>query len=94
MSKQYYIARITWISEDGRKNIPPEATRYCPIIDLPTESETWSIDFVCPDFEKTDVIEFSFLALNAPDHMIHKNEKYDLYEGSKKVAQITIIGIQ
>ena len=93
MSKQHYMARITWISEGGRKKIPPEGTRYCPIIDLPTESDTWSIDFVCPNFEKSDVIEFSFLDSNGPDHMIQNNEIYDLYEGSKKIAQITIIDI-
>ncbi len=93
MSKQHYIARITWISEGRRKKIPPEGTRYCPIIDLATESDTWSIDFVCPDFEKIDVIEFSFFASNAPDHMIHKGERYDLLEGSKKAAEITIVDI-
>ncbi len=91
--KSYYIAKIEWVSfeKGGRRVIPPIGTRYCPLIMLDDEKEKkWSIDFVCPDFNKTDLIEFSFLVDGAPTEKIILKKTYDLYEGKKKVAKLYI----
>lgn len=92
---KFFVASISWISfeEGGRKIIPPKGTRYCPLIHLNDEMycADWSIDFICPNFSKTNVINFKFLAKNAPYHLIKRGEKYEIYEGRKKVAKIDII---
>lgn len=92
MNKKH-LAKITWFSEDegGRKIIPPEGVRYCPIIGTVQENNIWSIDFICPDFSKTNIIEFSFLSADAPEGLIALNERYCLFEGTKKVAEIYVI---
>lgn len=93
--KKYFISRICWISyqEGGRKKIPSEGTRYCPLIRIngAVSHEEWSIDFICPDFKKTDLIKFQFLVDAAPCELIEKNMNYNIYEGNRKVAQLKII---
>ena len=88
-----YIAEIEWIpfEKGGRRKAPAEGVRYCPIIDLGT-SENWSIDFVCPDFSKTNMIKFSFLSESAPDNLIESSQKYMLKEGARKVACLVVKG--
>ena len=97
--KTCFISKIEWVSAEngGRKRIPPAGTRYCPIISLDDNEEAvimWSIDFICPDFTKTNMIEFSFLADDAPIEKIVLNEKYYLYEGNKIIAMVYIDGIK
>ncbi len=91
--KKYFISRIEWIplEKGGRRSIPPEGTRYCPIIRLDEEEKkSWRIDFVCPNINKTAIIEFFFFSDDAPIEKIQINKAYDLYEGSKMVARIYI----
>ena len=93
MMKTYFISQIEWVSfeKGGRRVIPPKGIRYCPIIMIDgKEREKWSIDFVCPDFSETDLIEFSFLVDDAPTEKIKIEKTYDLYEGNKKVAKLFI----
>ena len=93
MMKVCFISKIEWVSfeKGGRRLIPPKGTRYCPIIMLDDEEgKKWSIDFVCPDFSETDLIEFSFLVDDAPTEKIILKKTYDLYEGNKKVARLCI----
>ena len=93
MMKTYYISKIEWVSfeKGGRRVIPSKGTRYCPIIMLDDEEgKKWSIDFICPDFNKTNLIEFSFLVDDAPTEKIIINKTYDLYEGNKIVAKLYI----
>ena len=89
--KRYFVAEIEWIpfEEGGRRSVPYEGARYCPIIDLGT-SETWSIDFICPDFSKTNTVKFSFLSENAPEDLIEISKKYRLKEGSRDVAYLIV----
>ncbi len=93
--KKYFVAQIYWIpyEQGGRKKAPLEGTRYSPLIQFLQETcfEEWSIDFICPNFEKTNIIEFKFLADDAPYEILQINMIYGIYEGSKKVAQIKII---
>lgn len=90
MSKDF-SAKIEWIphNEGGRKKYPPKETRYCPMINV-DDVTSWSIDFICPDFSETDFISFRFLVDEAPNDAITMGAKYDLYEGGKRVAVITI----
>lgn len=88
-----FTATIQWLSPEdgGRKKLPPKGTRYCPLLRLDTnDKESWSIDCICPDFEQTDLIEFSFLVDEAPTEKIIIKKTYDLYEGNKKVAKLLI----
>lgn len=95
--KEYFVSLINWIpyKEGGRKQLPPKGTRYCPVLRVfrNTKIEDWSIDFICPDFEETDKIEFKFLVSNAPSELLKINEIYNVFEGGKFVAQIRIIEI-
>ncbi len=93
MMKIYFFSKIEWVSVEkgGRNNISLKGTRYCPIIMIDDEEgKKWSIDFVCPDFSETDLIEFSFLVDDAPTEKIIIKKTYDLYEGNKKVAKLFI----
>ena len=91
----YFTAHIEWMSYDngGRRTIPPQGTRYCPLIQLYEKERCveWSIDFICPDFSKTDLIQFCFLVEDAPTNLIEMNGEYNIFEGAKKVAKIKVI---
>lgn len=93
--KRYFTSSIKWISyeDGGRKKLPPKGIRYCPLLRINhnDDFEDWSIDFICSDYAKTDIIEFKFLVDDAPYELIEVSEEYDVYEGSKKVAQVKII---
>lgn len=93
--KKFFGANIKWISAEkgGRKNIPKEGTRYCPLIRINSVDSyvEWSIDMICPDFEKSSQIIFSFLVDTAPSEMVKKGDIYELFEGAKKVAQVKIL---
>ena len=88
-----YIAKIQWLLNEngGGKKQPPKNTRYCPIIQLDNNEMKYSIDFICPDFSKTDLIEFSFLVDNAPTELVENNHYYDLSEGEKTVATVLVL---
>ncbi len=96
--KKIFTANIKWVSYEkgGRKKIPIEGTRYCPLIRInkDTDFEEWSIDFICPNFCVTDIIHFKFLADTAPSHLIEKNSIYEIFEGYRRVAKIRIIDIK
>ena len=93
--KRYFSSKIKWISyeEGGRKMIPPEGTRYCPLIRIKNQNsfQDWSIDFICPNFAKKEIIKFCFLAENAPVEIIKLGNTYSIYEGSKRVAILEIL---
>lgn len=94
--KKNFFSQIEWLdfSEGGRKVIPEEGARYGPLIELDDyelESESrWSVVFVCPNFDKTNKIIFSFLSDSAPENRIEIGHRYYLYEGRKKVATIIV----
>lgn len=91
---EYFISSINWIPSEkgGRNKVPPKGTRYCPMIRF-CNNEDWSIDFICPDFEETDMIEFKFLVGNAPRGGVEIDKNYAVYEGNKLVAYIKILKI-
>ena len=90
-----FSAYIEWINAEGggRKTIPQQGMRYSPLIRLKKNGkmEEWSIDFICPDFSQSNIISFHFLADGAPDYLIQIGNRYEIFEGSKKVAEIKIL---
>lgn len=93
--KSGFTAHIEWIAYEngGRRSVPPKGTRYCPLIRL-CENERcveWSIDFICPDFSETNLVDFSFLVKEAPINLVELDREYDVFEGAKKVAKIRVI---
>lgn len=95
--ERYFNASIKWISfrRGGRKKVPKEGSRYCPLIRMKEDGSyvDWSIDFICPDFAKSNYIVFKFLVDTAPSYLIKKDAEYEIYEGNKKVAKIKIMNI-
>ncbi len=90
----FFLSEIKWISpkKGGRLNLPKEGVKYCPIIDIKNDKKNkWSIEIICPDFSKTNIISFRFLSKEAPVYEITKKCKYSLYEGRKEVAEIVIL---
>lgn len=91
----YFTANIKWVNNEngGRRTFPPKGTRYCPLIRLDDgkKSMDWSIDSICSDFKYTNKIIFKFLANNAPEDLIIVGQQYELYEGKRKVAEISIL---
>lgn len=94
--KKVFTANIKWksYSEGGRKAVPEMGTHYCPLIRFEDNSKEWSLDFICPNFQETSEIEFSFLVDSAPYDKIHINTSYMLFEGRKNVAAIYVTGIK
>lgn len=92
--KKVVKAQITWVIQGngGRKNPPTPGTRYCPIVvfDAMTQNrnEFWSADFICTevDSEMNSIVDFTFLAENAPMDYLVKGNKFEIFEGNKKVA--------
>lgn len=95
MAKLYFVAQIEWIEYEkgGRKIIPPKGARYCPIIRMTDKEQycDWSIDFLCPDFNETNMIMFTFLVNEAPTGLLELNKFYDIFEGARRVARLKII---
>lgn len=89
---KYFSAQIDWISLEngGRKTIPPDGTRYSPIIKVADKDfyGDWSVDFICTKIINGNqmIVNLSFLSPNAPESMLEKGKKIYLLEGDKKVA--------
>lgn len=94
--KKMFLSKIKWIAYEngGRRMIPPKNTRYSPIMRIDAHTnQDWSIEFICPDFNGTDMINFCFLSEDAPYNKVTCNVWYNVYEGNKKVAEIKIVEI-
>lgn len=87
-------AKITWKSpvEGGRKNLPGQNSRYCPIIKFNGENSSvgnWSADITIlkTDYDSLySLAELKYLSPNAPNCNIYTGNKFMLYEGNRLVA--------
>lgn len=92
--KKVVKAQITWIAHEngGKKNPPVPGTRYCPIVVFDAmdknKNEFWSADFICTevDARMNSIVDFTFLVDDAPMSYLVKGNKFELFEGNKKVA--------
>lgn len=80
------------MQEGGRKVIPREGAKYCPLIRMYENEnyEEWSICFLCPDFRKENHVKFRFLSATAPSELLIVGNTYSIYEGNKEVAEMYI----
>ena len=96
-----HSVRVVWISaaKGGRKR-PPAAGRYYSVSRFPEDvnwqNNAWSVVFDLRDpFESNGEMvslgEVDFLVSNAPKERMLNHKVFDIYEGPKKVAEVTII---
>lgn len=92
--KKMAKAMITWIRQEngGRKDPPEIGTRYCPIVVfdamVQNKDEFWSADFICTEVDEkmNSIVDFAFLVEDAPMELLVNGNKFNLFEGNKKVA--------
>jgi hypothetical protein len=93
-------AKITWITHEkgGRKTVPPEG-RYFAVAkfqeDIDWQSTAWSVvfDLKAPVYEHSTLVSYGkvrFLADSAPQDRMIKGEKFEIYEGPKKVGDVSL----
>jgi hypothetical protein len=93
MNKKTVKARLSWtpFEEGGRKHILPVGMRYCPIIVFEAENapETlWSAEVYNTAIDgNTSDADVSYLAGNAPYHLLQPGSRFCLYEGHRIVAE-------
>jgi len=89
--KKWMNALIIWIpfEEGGRRNPIGYEAKYCPIIRFPgikTEG-VWSAEiFVQQTNGNESAVNISYLVLEAPFELLVTGARFELFEGSKKVA--------
>ncbi|WP_221622558.1 MULTISPECIES: hypothetical protein [unclassified Burkholderia] len=92
---------MVWISEakGGRKK-PPSAGRYYSVSRFPEDvdwqNNAWSVvfDLFDPCQSNGEVVSFGevdFLVNNAPKERVLNHKIFDIYEGPKKVAEVTVL---
>ncbi|MDR0197948.1 MAG: hypothetical protein LBI36_07015 [Oscillospiraceae bacterium] len=97
MSKKTVKAHISWVpfEEGGRKRILPVGMRYCPIIvfEFETAPKTlWSAEVYNTAITgNASVADVSYLADDAPYHLLQPRSKFFLYEGQRVVAEGVIV---
>lgn len=95
--KNIMKAQINWANADdgGKKNILPVGMRYCPIIVFESEQsgETlWSAEIYNTLINgRTSIADISYLADDAPYHLLLPGNAFSLYEGQRVVAEGKII---
>jgi hypothetical protein len=91
--KKIVEAQINWIQPEkgGRKNILPVGMRYCPIIVFESEKSDktlWSAEIYNTEIkERTSIADLSYLADDAPYHLLQAKNKFSLYEGQSIIAK-------
>ncbi len=82
-------AKIIWIDKElGGRTPPPVGTRYAPIIIFPNMEGTWSADFICSVVNNQEMeVEIGFLSKDAPNDLLKQGNKFELFEGRRKVAK-------
>ena len=88
-------ARIRWLSPDeGGRAQPPTGGQYITVARFEHPAGDWSTDAwsVVVSFEGSrEEVHVSFLAPEAPSHLLGSGAVFELYEGRKKVAEVTVL---
>ena len=91
--KNVVKAQINWtLPEDGgRKNILPIGMRYCPIIVFESgqsDKTLWSAEIYNTSInDRISIADLSYLADDAPYHLLQTKNKFFLYEGQRVIAE-------
>lgn len=96
-----HLAKIEWCSvEDGGRKVIPSKGRYFSVAkfseDIHSKYETWSVvfelDSLCQESGKLiSTGNVDFLMDTAPQEKMRKNNTFEIYEGPKKVAKVTLL---
>lgn len=95
-------AKVIWLSaSEGGRSALPESRRYVTISRFADDGPNWPdgawsvvIDFENAPSEQgsPSVGEASFLMENAPHERLHPGQRFELYEGLKRVAVVELEG--
>jgi hypothetical protein len=88
-------ARIRWLSPDeGGRPQPPTGEQYVTVARFEDPAGDWSTNAwsVVLSFEGSpEEADVSFLVPEAPPHLLQSGAVFELYEGSKKVAKVSVV---
>lgn len=88
-------ARIRWLSPDeGGRAQPPTGEQYVTVARFEDSAGDWSTDAwsVVLSFKGSpEEAHVSFLAPEAPPHLLKSGVVFELYEGRKKVAEVSVV---
>lgn len=96
-----HLVKIEWcsIEDGGRKEIPSKG-RYFSVAKIPgdisSKYETWSVVFELESLHQESgkfisTGKFDFLMDTAPQEKMRKSNTFEIYEGPKKVAKVTLL---
>jgi hypothetical protein len=90
-----YRARVRWLSpNEGGRAEPPTGERYITVARFEDPAGDWSTDAwsIVLSFEGSrEEPRVSFLAPEAPSHLLRSGVVFELYEGHKKVAEVSVL---
>jgi hypothetical protein len=81
--------------DEGGRTQPPTGEKYVTVARFEDPSGDWSTDAwsVVLYFEGSpEEARASFLVAGAPSHLLQPGVVFGLYEGHRKVAEVTVIG--
>lgn len=98
--KKRVKAKVCWVlkGDDGR-NSPPSGPRYITVARFEEDKdsypmEAWSLvlEFCSsPNSSPNVIADVSFLADDAPSHLLHPGSNFELFEGHRLVAKGEVI---
>jgi hypothetical protein len=88
-------ARVRWLAPDeGGRAQPPTGGQYVTVARFKDPAGDWSTDawsVVLAFAGSPEEAQVSFLAPEAPSHLLQTGAVFDLYEGHQRVAEVSVI---
>jgi len=88
-------ARIRWLSADeGGRAQPPTGEQYITVAQFKEPAGDWSTDawsVVVRFHGSREAADVSFLAPEAPPDLLKPGVVFELYEGRRKVADVSLL---
>jgi hypothetical protein len=88
-------ANLRWLTKDeGGREYPPTGQEYVTVARFKDPAGDWSRDawsVVVRFLDDPQHGEVGFLVDEAPDHLLQSGSEFELYEGAKKVAEVTVL---
>jgi hypothetical protein len=88
-------ARVRWLSSsEGGRAQPPTGEQYITVARFDDPAGDWSTDawsVVLRFVGSSEEAEVHFLAPEAPPHLLRPGVVFELYEGRKKVAEVSVV---
>jgi len=88
-------ARVRWLTKaEGGRDEPPTGEQYVTVARFQDPAGDWSSDgwsVVLRFSGDRQHAEVGFLVPEAPEHLLRERIEFELYEGAKKVAEVTVL---